>query len=99
MSETTFVPVYSAEGKLAADMIRLLLESFGIPVKIEQESAGLAFGLTVGDLGEAIVLVPENQAADARQILIAMERGELEQKDEPEETKPGLNKDSDKLED
>ena len=48
MDDTGFVSVYTAEGKLAAEIIRLMLELFGIQAVLFQESVGAAYGLTVG---------------------------------------------------
>jgi len=71
--------VYTAFGRLSAEMIRTFLESNGIQAIIMQESAGSTFGLTVGPLGEVKVYVDEQVAGLAREVLAAMERGEYEQ--------------------
>ncbi len=42
-----------------ASIIAGRLESLGIPVLVQRESAAAAFGLTYGPLAEARVLVPE----------------------------------------
>lgn len=73
-----YVPVYSTFGQLAGEMIRILLESHGIPAIIIQESAGAAYGLTIGRLGEATILVPAARVEDAEAILQAMDEGYLE---------------------
>ena len=78
MDDTGFVSVYTAEGKLAAEIIRLMLESFGIQAVLFQESVGVAYGLTVGPVGEVQITVPAGQEKAARELLQAMERGELE---------------------
>jgi hypothetical protein len=78
MNDSKYIQIYSAEGKLAAEMVRLLLESFGINAILEQESVGKTYGLVLGSLGEVVILVPEDQAQDALQILESMDRGELE---------------------
>jgi hypothetical protein len=72
-----FVLVYSANGHLAGEMIRLLLESVNIPVFVAQESAGLAYGLTVGSLGQVNIYVPADQVQTANEVLRAMEAGKL----------------------
>ncbi len=72
-----YVTVYTAYGQLAGEMIRLLLESFNIPAIISQESAGIAYGLTVGPLGQVKIQVPASRAQDAGEILSAMEEGKL----------------------
>lgn len=74
-----WVTVYTASGRLSADMVRLLLESFGLSVNMSQESVGNVYGLTIGDLGEVSIQVMANQVDDALAILKAMEKGELEE--------------------
>ncbi len=73
-----YVPVYTAYGQLAGEMIKLLLESMEIPAILSQESAGAVYGLTVGPLGEVKVLVPGSRVSEAQEILQAMEEGKLE---------------------
>lgn len=92
MNAEEWVPVYTADGKLAADMIRITLESFGIPAVIFQESLGIVYGLTIGPLGENQVLVPSSRVAEAMDILKAMEDGSLEATDDNNGTKES-NKD------
>jgi hypothetical protein len=79
------VVVYTAAGQTEASLIKSLLEAAGIPAMSSQEGAGAAFGLTVGLMGEARILVREEDAAEARELLAAMERGELEE-DAPDES-------------
>lgn len=81
--EEDFVEVYQAPGPLIAESIRLLLLSFGIEARTSQESAGRVYGVTAGPLGEVHILVRKSQEPDARAILTAMERGELELPDVP----------------
>ena len=82
MSDSKYISVYTTEGMLAGEMVKLLLESFGIPVMIAQESIGHTYGLSVGPMGEVSILVPEDQAEDAKEILKSMESGDLEVGDE-----------------
>lgn len=70
--------VYVANGKLEGDSVRILLESFGIPAFVNQESAGAVYGLSVGPLGEVEVVVPMQYIADAKKIIEAMRAGDLE---------------------
>jgi hypothetical protein len=77
--------VYVAEGRLQAESIKLLLESFGITAFINQESAGTTYGLTVGFLGEVEVIVPLDQVEDAKKIIADMEAGNLEDSSELQE--------------
>ncbi len=80
--ESKYVVVYIANGQLDAEMVRLFLQSEGIEGFITQESVGTTFGLTVGTLGQASVLVPVEKAADARKLLEEMEAGQFEQSDD-----------------
>ncbi len=83
-----FVPIYTAYGHLAAEMIRLMLVSMDIPAILSQESAGAVMGLTVGRLGEVKVLVPADRAGEARAILRAMDEGKLANEIYPEKYPP-----------
>lgn len=74
--------VFIANGMLEAESVRLLLESFNIPAFLNQESAGIVYGLTVGPLGEVEVLVPTKHISDAKQIIAEMKAGNLETGDQ-----------------
>jgi hypothetical protein len=73
-----FVPVYIARGTLEAETVRVFLESEGINAFVLQESAGVVYGLTVGSLGAARVMVESQDEDHAKTILRAMEAGEYE---------------------
>jgi len=90
VEDTDFVSVYTAEGKLSAEIIRLMLESFGIHAVLFQESVGPAYGIVAGPIGEVQIIVPSSQAKAARELLAAMEKGELELPRPNED--PNLNK-------
>ena len=49
----------------------------GIPAETSREGAGAAYGFTVGPLGMVDILVPEEHAAQAENLLDAMRRGDL----------------------
>ena len=78
MASNDWITVYTTDGKLAAEMVKLRLESFGMDVLLAQESLGGVYGLTVGPLGETNVMVPAPKAAEALEILAAMDAGTLE---------------------
>lgn len=63
------VEICAVQGELAANVMKSHLESEGIPVLLEYESAGIVYGLTVDGLGQVRVLVPEELAEDARRII------------------------------
>lgn len=70
--------VYEASGKLDAEMICAFLSTFGIDAIIYQESVGVTYGLTVGPLAKAKIMVPEEQYEKAAAILKDMEDGKYE---------------------
>ena len=76
------VVVYTAAGQPEANLIKSLLEAAGIPAMSSQEGAGAAYGLTVGPMGEAQILVREEDAAEARELLAAMEQGEPDEEED-----------------
>ncbi len=78
--------VYLANGKLEAESVKLLLESFGIPAFVNQESAGSTYGLTVGLLGEVEVIVPLSRLDEAKKVIDEMNAGLLENNSENENT-------------
>lgn len=55
-----------------------LLEAAGIPVKVDRESAGELFGLTVGPLARIVIQVPNEQRIEAERLL----EGEMTQDSE-----------------
>jgi hypothetical protein len=78
MDDPNFVSVYTVVGRLSAEIIRLMLESFGIQATLYQESVGATYGLTVAPVGEVQIVVPVSQEIEALELLHAMEKGELE---------------------
>ena len=67
--KTNFVLIHSVQGELTAHAIKSHLESEGIPVLLQYESAGVVFGLTIDGLGEVKILVPQELSEEARQII------------------------------
>jgi len=72
------VVVYRAKGLVDGEIIRGFLEAKGIPANISQEAAGKIYGLTIGDLGIAEVLVRAQDERKALDLLQEMEAGEFE---------------------
>jgi hypothetical protein len=77
--------VYTASGQLQAQVIKTKLESAGIPALLDYESAGVVFGITVDGLGEVRVMVPEDLAQEAEEILNQPPDWELEEDVDQEE--------------
>ncbi len=67
--QSDFVVICTVQGELSASVIKSHLESEGIPVLLQYESAGKVFGLTVDGLGEVKVLVPRELAGEAKRII------------------------------
>jgi hypothetical protein len=56
---------------MQAEIIKGRLESAGIPVMLDYESLGRVMGITVNGLGEVRILVPDERADEARELLTA----------------------------
>ncbi len=63
------VVVYIAANILEADMVKALLASEGIDAFVTNTALSQAYGIQIGKLAEARVLVPANLAPRARQII------------------------------
>ncbi len=72
------VVVCTVEGRLEAERIRSWLEAQGIPAMVSQEGAGQVYGLTLGLLGQADVLVPAARAPEAQALLADIPCGDLD---------------------
>ncbi len=86
MLDKSFVKVYTANGSLEAEMIKMLLESEGIPSEAVQESYGIAMGLTIGQAGKADIFVPAEYEQEARKVIEAMENNSLAAPDDESNT-------------
>ncbi len=71
----SYVTVYSAQGRLDAETIKAFLEAQGIPVYIDQDTLGLIYSFTVGDLGSVGIQVPAADAEKAKALLAEMDEG------------------------
>ena len=78
VGKTELVKVYTTCGQLEAEVMKSRLESEGIPVLLQYDSASIVFGITVDGLGKVNILVPANLAQEARSILQTPEGGEEE---------------------
>ncbi len=67
-ADEQLVTVYIAT-QMEAQIIKGRLESEGIPVLLNYESAGLVYGIMVDGLGEVKLMVPKRLAEEAREIL------------------------------
>ena len=69
MEEIKWVKVAETSGITPAELLAGRLQAADIPARAVQEGAGQALGLTVGLLGTARVLVPEERVEEARALL------------------------------
>jgi arsenate reductase len=73
----SYVTVYSAHGRLDAETIKAFLEAQGIPVYIDQDTLGLIYSFTVGDLGSVGIQVRPQDVEKAKELLAAMDKGDF----------------------
>ncbi len=67
--QSDFVVIQTVQGQLTADIIKSHLESAGIPVFLQSESVGSVYGLIVDGLGAIKILVPQEFAEEAKEIV------------------------------
>ena len=67
--EPNLVRVRTCQGLDLAQIYKSKLEAAEIPVLLRYESAGLVFGITVDGLGAVDILVPEDCADEAKELL------------------------------
>jgi len=72
------VVVESISDSLEAEILRGLLNSFGIDIWLSRESASTAIGLTVGPFAQVDLLVPKSQFERAKKIINDYYTGNLE---------------------
>ena len=67
--KSQLVVIGTVHGEFEASVIKSHLESEGIPVLLQYESAGRVYGLMVDGLAEVRILVPQNLATEAKRII------------------------------
>jgi hypothetical protein len=63
--------VYRSRGELDAQVIKSLLDSFGIPSVIQSQAPGSIYAFTADGMAEFRLLVVKELAEDARRIIEA----------------------------
>ncbi|MEJ2551966.1 MAG: DUF2007 domain-containing protein [Anaerolineales bacterium] len=63
------IVVGTTSGMLEAEILRSLLKSRGIEARLSHEALTTIYGFGVGPLAEVEIIVPADQAEEARQIL------------------------------
>ena len=78
MSNEAWVVLEEVSGELQAELLRGLLESQEIPVRLSQEGAARVFGFTVGPMAIVEIMVPESKFEDAQTVLARYAAGDFE---------------------
>jgi len=63
------VEVYKAMGEMKAEIVKSMLESYGIPALLKSNAAPSAFVFTIDGMGEFKVMVREDMAEEARRLI------------------------------
>jgi len=74
-NENELVIVADVPNPVQAELLRGLLEAQGISAILSEESAARAIGLTYSTMANVQILVREEQAEDARQVLKDYDNG------------------------
>jgi predicted deacylase len=75
--ETGGVVVFTAQGEVEEQQVRSFLAANGISTSVRGEALRKTHGLTLDGLGMVEVLVAPDDAERARELLAAVDRGEL----------------------
>lgn len=67
--ESDLVVIQIVQGELTAQVMKTHLESEGIPVLLQSESLGTIYGVIADGVGAVKILVPQEFADEAKQIL------------------------------
>ena len=64
-----YVVLVSVSGKLEAEIIRGMLQAYGIDAVMSHEAAASIYGLGVGPTAQVDILVPEQMLDEAQNLL------------------------------
>ena len=77
-----FIAVSTVQGQFAEGQVRAFLEANGIPTRVRGETLRTTYGISIDGIGSVEILVPRDQADEARELLAKAERGEFSLADE-----------------
>ena len=63
------IEVYKAKGELEAQVIKGMLESYGIPCLLQSHAASSVHSFAIDGMGEVRILVSEKAADEARRLI------------------------------
>ena len=69
------IEVYQANGEMEAQVIKGLLESYGIPCLLKSKAAPSVHTFTVDGMGEVKVMVRESMAEEAKKLIRGKDNG------------------------
>ena len=72
-----FIAVSTVQGQFAEEQVRAFLEAKGIPTEVRGETLRATYGISIDGLGSVEILVPQERADEARDLLACAERGDL----------------------
>jgi len=64
-----WVTVHRTNGCSEAEVLKNMLESYGIPARLSYETYGRLMGIVTDGLGVTALLVPEERAEEAQELL------------------------------
>jgi hypothetical protein len=74
-SNEKMVEVYDAQNGMEAQVIKSLLESFGIPCFLKSNAAPSVHVLTMDGMGEVRIMVLESLAKKAKELIVSKNNG------------------------
>ena len=80
--ESEWVIVFTAQGEFEENQVCAFFRAYGIPTQVSGEALRKTHGFVLDGLGEVTILVPRPRAAEARELLDRVERGDLALPDE-----------------
>jgi hypothetical protein len=63
------IEVYKAKGELEAQVIKGMLDSYGIPCILRSNAAGSVHSFVFDGMGEVRIMVPESYAEEAKAVI------------------------------
>ena len=72
-----FIAVSTVQGQFAEEQVRAFLEAHGIPTQVRGETLRTTHGISIDGLGRVEILVPRDQADEARELLEQVKAGKF----------------------
>ncbi len=72
------IEVYKAKGELEAQLIKGMLDSYGIPCILRSNAASSVHSFVFDGMGEVRIMVPESHAQEAQNIINSEYQNDVE---------------------